>query len=134
MENKLTSEELESVIHVLGDIKDCLRSDRPADDFITKWEEYNADVPDARTAVRTVYADEIEKAELILKKILIKKKLPVEREPSAEECILVLENLKGRTKFYPEILGEYPEDYIKELTKIELAVFDKLIFLLKNLE
>lgn len=70
MENKITSEELKSIIHVLGDIKDCLRSDRPADDFITKWEEHNAETPGVRSAIRTVYADEIEKAELILKKLL----------------------------------------------------------------
>ena len=66
----LKNRELESMIHVVKDIKDCLRSDRPADDFITKWEEHNADVPDARTAVRAVYAGELERVEAILKKLL----------------------------------------------------------------
>lgn len=151
----MSSEELKSVIHILGDIKDCLRSDRPADDFITKWEEHNAETPGVRFAVRTVYADEIEKAELILKKELARKKKELPKEPSrndndnvepksifdvlkstpdVEQCILTLNNLKERTKFYPVILSEYTEDYIEDLTKIEIAVFDKLISLLKCLE
>lgn len=62
------------------------------------------------------------------------KELPEEWEPSIDMCVLVLEALKGRTKFYPVILSEYPEGYIKDLTKIELAVFDKLISLLKRIE
>lgn len=61
---------LKSIIHVITDIKDCLRSDRPADDYLTRWEEHNAEVPDARSSIRAVYADELEKAELILKKLL----------------------------------------------------------------
>lgn len=66
----LKNREPESMIHVVKDIKDCLRSDRPADDFITRWEEHNADVPDARTVVRAVYAGELERVEAILRNLL----------------------------------------------------------------
>ena len=55
-------------------------------------------------------------------------------KPDVEQCILTLNNLKERTKFYPVILSEYTEDYIEDLKKIEIAVFDKLISLLKCLE
>ena len=124
----MTSEELKSIIHVLGDIKGCLHSDRPADDYITKWVESNPDVVNGEVAIREVYALELEKAENLLNSLISFAITDLER------CISTLENLKERTKFYPVIFSEYSEDYIEDLMKIEIAVFDKLISFLKNLE
>lgn len=61
---------LKSILHVLGDIKDCLHSDRPADDYIAKWRESNPDVVNGEVAIREVYALELEKAESILRNLL----------------------------------------------------------------
>lgn len=62
------------------------------------------------------------------------KKLPTVREPSNEECILVLENLKERTNNYDILFRHYPKDYIDRLVRHDTAVLDKIISILKNRE
>ena len=51
-----------------------------------------------------------------------------------EECISVLENLKGRTGMYEVFFPHYPRDYIKRLVQTEVAVLDEVISILKSRE
>ncbi len=53
---------------------------------------------------------------------------------SVEECIDVLENLKGRTGMYEVFFPHYPRDYIKRLVQTEVAVLDEVISILKSRE
>ena len=61
---------LESIIHVIGDIKECLLSDGPVDAFLKRWAEHNPEVPDCEKKLRGIYAAELQKAESILKSLL----------------------------------------------------------------
>ena len=53
---------------------------------------------------------------------------------SLEECISVLENLKGRTGMYEVFFPHYPRDYIKRLVQTEVAALDEVISILKSRE
>lgn len=62
------------------------------------------------------------------------KKLPTVQEPSNEECILVLENLKERTTRYGSLFRHYPKDYLDRLAETNATVLNKVISILKNRE
>lgn len=104
------------------------------EDAIAALAEFDAAI---ELLVDTMQREKAVLAEMIANGELKKKEPP--KEPSLDDidldqCISTLENLKERTKFYPVILSEYSEDYIEDLMKVENAVFDKLISLLKCLE
>ena len=62
------------------------------------------------------------------------KKLPTVQEPSDEQCILVLENLRERTKNYDILFRHYPKDYLDRLAETDTTVLNKVISILKNRE
>ena len=64
----------------------------------------------------------------------MEKQKAAESGVSVEECIAVLENLKGRTRMYEVFFPHYPKDYVKRLVKTEVAVLDKVISILKSRE
>lgn len=60
------------------------------------------------------------------------KKLP--EELSVEECVMVLENMRERTKRYGDMFPLYPADYVWKLAEYESEVLDKVISILRNRE
>lgn len=60
------------------------------------------------------------------------KKLP--EELSVEECVMVLENMRKRTKRYDGMFPLYPADYVQKLSEYEAEVLDKVISILRNRE
>jgi hypothetical protein len=49
-----------------------------------------------------------------------------------EDCILILENMKERTKQYPVMYASYGEEYSSTLAKVDFAALDKAISVLKS--
>lgn len=60
------------------------------------------------------------------------KKLP--EELSIMECIVVLENMKDRTKQYETMFPFYSKEYIDHLADLDQTVLDKVISILINRE
>ena len=60
------------------------------------------------------------------------KKLP--GELSVEECVMVLINMRERTKRYGDMFPLYPADYVQKLSEYESEVIDKVISILINRE
>ena len=61
-----------------------------------------------------------------------KEKLRDEAELTEEECIVVLENLRERTKTYESMFRFYPKDYLERLADQDRAALDKAISILKS--
>ena len=55
-------------------------------------------------------------------------------ELSIMECIVVLENMKGRTKQYETMFPFYSKEYIDHLAGLDKMVIDKVISILRNQE
>lgn len=55
-------------------------------------------------------------------------------ELSVEECVMVLINMRERTKRYGDMFPLYPADYIQKLSEYESVVLAKVISILRNRE
>ena len=74
----------------------------------------------------------------------MKKKKPLEgavgekkalsEEFSIDECIYVLENIKNRHKYYADLMPLFSKEYCENLAKLDAAVIDRVISILKNRE
>lgn len=60
------------------------------------------------------------------------KKLP--EELSVEECVIVLINMRERTKRYGDMFPFYSKEYIDHLADLDQTVLDKVISILINRE
>ncbi len=65
---------------------------------------------------------------------MVEPKKPEGIEFSIEDCIAVLENIKGRTKHYDEMYPHFSKKYCEELAGMDCLVIDTVISALRSQE